>query len=567
MQNWKEVEAKNQKNILNCLTSELIEDIEFKVSTKIEIIISELIVGKNTSLDKILDLACDHIETDTIENILLNNELNLLKEFQLVALWLDTEDGSSYYKENMFTQLIYDKSDVSNYIYNHIDFYKFSEHSASYLLELLYRQCWLKATLKECELFYKKLYDEVIKNIQYDDFNVLIPDFVESLEDIQFYYINGGGIDSLTFKEYEKHLLVKLITLIEKETIDESFFSGLTGSYVGFDLYWDNSEFYSLLPPIYFAKKIMETEEFRYPLDFRIDKEIKLDSLDSKLIMKISEKEEIDHGAFSDKVLTTTIEDIKNYASEEYNQIGYENTDHYIDSLSNHSEYDQKEVAKVPVDTLLKNDEVHKSIVLNPDTTHILDRKTRLVEDPVFERLSNKKNFTKHWWYWAAIAFVGSIFIIFFKDNVMDILMAILMIVTLVSSLFLLPLNTRKFNKRIHNIFNKLSILVNLFIIGFIFSIALAAVEYGQIGRGISSPLPWEVWELMAGDNYINRMLGQLDNAIYLLWIFILPAHISSWLEYKKKGQRPYYHYMINILIGILMTWYQLTHPMYLLLN
>ncbi len=320
-------------NVLNTLQSDLLFDIESNVRSKLNAIVKELKIGKTDSLQKMSYIICGDpttMKVYEIESYLINDELSSLKPSQLSLLWLATDDGVGY-DDSDLNELPYDAYDVFNYVYNNIDMYDSYNYSENDFLELLDRQCWLQTTLKECEISYRKLHDEVISTVEYDDFNALIPKFVDALEDIQFYYIYGNGVDSLSFKEYERHLLYKLANLIGKEKIDKSFFIELTGSYEGFNHFLDNYEFYSLLPPIYFALKIMKTEEFRYPLDFHIDKEIEFISLYSKTIENMAAENDEKFSAFTDKILNTTIFDISNYGSEEYNRLVYNNSDQRYD--------------------------------------------------------------------------------------------------------------------------------------------------------------------------------------------------------------------------------------------
>ena len=320
-------------NVLNALQKDLLFDIESNVRSKLNTIVKELKIGKTDSLQKMSYFICGDptsMKVYEIESYLINEELSLLKPSQLAMLWLATDDGADYYDTEL-NELPYEEYDVFNYAYNNIELYDSYNYSEEDFLKLLDRQCWLETTLEECKIAYKKLHDEVINNIQYDDFNALIPNFVDAIEDVQFYYIYGNGVDSLSFKEYEKHLLYKLITLIKKENIDKSFFIELTGSYKDFDHFLDNYEFYSLLSPIYFAQKIMETEEFRFLLDFHIDKEIEFISLYSKTIANMADENDEKFSAFTDKILNTTIHDISNYGSEEYNKLVYNNSDQRYD--------------------------------------------------------------------------------------------------------------------------------------------------------------------------------------------------------------------------------------------
>lgn len=137
-----------------------------------------------------------------------------------------------------------------------------------------------------------------------------------------------------------------------------------------------------------------------------------------------------------------------------------------------------------------------------------------------------------------------------------DILVILLIIITLFSTLLIIPLNTSLFNRKIHDFINKSKIgelLVLLFYIGLIFGIAIAAAESHLISIGVTSPFPWEALEFAIYEEkgIGNVFLSMIDNLLYLLWIFFLPAHMLAWSKYQKEGKRPLYYYAINIVLGI----------------
>ena len=213
-------------NVLSTLQRDLLFEIESNVRSKLNTIVEELKIGKTDFLQTMSYFICGDpsaMKVYEIESHLINEELSLLKPSQLSLLWLATEDGAGY-EDSDLNELPYDEYDVFNYVYNNMDMYDSSYYTENDFLELLDRQCWLQTTVSECEIAYQKLHDEIINKIQYDDFNILVPNFVDSIEDIQFYYIYGNGVDNLTFKEYERHILYKLVNLIKKERINESFF-------------------------------------------------------------------------------------------------------------------------------------------------------------------------------------------------------------------------------------------------------------------------------------------------------------------------------------------------------
>lgn len=134
-------------------------------------------------------------------------------------------------------------------------------------------------------------------------------------------------------------------------------------------------------------------------------------------------------------------------------------------------------------------------------------------------------------------------------------------IFSFLSTLFYILLHTLWFNdyiKQYGKIEKKLEFFIPIIVIGMFFGVAMAAMEFGEISRGMSSPLPWEVWELESLDGYTGGILALMRNLCYLLWVFILPAHLYTWRKYKESGRRPIYPYLINFLAGIIWVQYQL---------
>ena len=316
------------------MNSDLLFDIESNVRSKLNAIVEELKIGKTDSLQKMSYIVCGDptkMKAYEIESYLINDELSSLKSSQLSLLWLATDDGVGY-DDSDLNELSYDVYDVFNYVYDNIDMYDSYNYSENDFLQLLDRQCWLETTIQECNLFYNELEDEILNKIGYfDENNILVPDLVDCFEMIQFYYIYGKDIESLSYKEYEKHLLYKLTSLIEKEEISENFFSDISSSYESFNHFLDNSDFYCLLPPIYFAKKIMEAEEFEFSFGTQKEESITFASIDSDQITNII-KEECDDVNYALETITyTTIYDIVTYGSYAYNQLSYNNSDQRYD--------------------------------------------------------------------------------------------------------------------------------------------------------------------------------------------------------------------------------------------
>lgn len=312
----------------------IIDDIEFNVSSKIEQIISELVDGRTDFLKKMSYIVCGDptdMKVYEIESFLLKDELSRLEDYQLAALWLGIEENAQdYFIEDNYDLI--DELDIFNDVYSKIDFYEISGHSQEDFLKLLDKQCWLETKIQESNIFYSKLEDEVLSKIEYfDAFSILVPDFVTSFEEIQFYYIYGKDFESLTIEEYKKHLLYKLTYLISKNNINQEFFSDVAIYIKSFEDYYENSEFYKRLPPIYFAKKIMNSEKFLFSLGEFAEPTINFTNLDSSQMIEVLLEYSDNLSDAVDSVLETDIVDILNFDSDAWNKFIYDSSEQRYD--------------------------------------------------------------------------------------------------------------------------------------------------------------------------------------------------------------------------------------------
>lgn len=336
----------NLENIFNGSPQNILDNIEFDVSTQIENIIDELRNGKTDSLEKMSYIICGDptdMKVYEIESFLLKEAISTLEESQLAILWLDIKDDNEY--DFSSVEEIYDfmnEFDIYNHVSSNIDLYRESGYSQAVFINLLNQQCWLETKIQESKLFYRELEGEVLSKIEYfDSWSIIVPSFVSSFEEMRFFYIYGKGIEHLTFDEYKKHLLYKLCYFIAQEKIGEEFFSDINMSIECFEKYCDNSEFYKLLPPIYFAKKIIEADNFTHVFQEIENNIIYFTSLESSENIEILREYDDDNlNETINLVLNTNIYNIVNFESTIYNQSIYNNSDRrYDDDLSRFMQY------------------------------------------------------------------------------------------------------------------------------------------------------------------------------------------------------------------------------------
>jgi hypothetical protein len=77
----------------------------------------------------------------------------------------------------------------------------------------------------------------------------------------------------------------------------------------------------------------------------------------------------------------------------------------------------------------------------------------------------------------------------------------------------------------------------------------------GEIARGELSPSLWDqfISEQRKGD-FLSGILSALALLIFYLWAFLIPGHIYATIVTKDKGRRPWHPYVINILVGLLLS-------------
>lgn len=88
----------------------------------------------------------------------------------------------------------------------------------------------------------------------------------------------------------------------------------------------------------------------------------------------------------------------------------------------------------------------------------------------------------------------------------------------------------------------------------------------GQLGRAEVSPFPWvQFISEQQRHGFWDAILSVLSLVTLHLWAFLIPAHIYATHVAKQTGRRPWHPYVINILIGLLLSTPH--NPIYSLIN
>ena len=139
-----------------------------------------------------------------------------------------------------------------------------------------------------------------------------------------------------------------------------------------------------------------------------------------------------------------------------------------------------------------------------------------------------------------------------------DVLALLIMLIMPLSLIFIILAYTQWFNDYVkkHPKFERI-ITNSLFLLpiylSVIMSFLFAVVGYDSLLDWTTSLIPWKAWEECSA-NGLDCLADVIIKIIFLLWAFLIPAHIRSWEIYKKSGKRPIYPYVINFLIGIILS-------------
>lgn len=93
------------------------------------------------------------------------------------------------------------------------------------------------------------------------------------------------------------------------------------------------------------------------------------------------------------------------------------------------------------------------------------------------------------------------------------------------------------------------AILIALGILG------LLPMELGAIARGEHSALPWRAYAAAAARHGpANGVFALISHLTWCIWAFVLPGHIYANGVWSKTGIRPASPYVINVVIGLLLS-------------
>jgi hypothetical protein len=140
-------------------------------------------------------------------------------------------------------------------------------------------------------------------------------------------------------------------------------------------------------------------------------------------------------------------------------------------------------------------------------------------------------------------------------DFVLEVLVGVFFVVACIGSLAMAVTGQEK-HDRFRRFFERSSMLFILTsVVSLMLGLGLVAVYSGQIARGEVSPLPWVAYEqAMLRHGVANGVLAFISTLIYNLWTLWIPGHLFANAQKTKYGQRPIYPYIINLLVGVILS-------------
>jgi membrane associated rhomboid family serine protease len=140
-------------------------------------------------------------------------------------------------------------------------------------------------------------------------------------------------------------------------------------------------------------------------------------------------------------------------------------------------------------------------------------------------------------------------------DFVLDVLVGVFFVVACIGSLAM-AVTGQETHDRFHRFFERSSMLFILTsVVSLMLGLGLVAAYSGQIARGEVSPLPWVAYEQeMLRHGVANGVLAFIWTLIYNLWTLWIPGHLFANAQKTKYGQRPIYPYIINVLVGVILS-------------
>ena len=143
-------------------------------------------------------------------------------------------------------------------------------------------------------------------------------------------------------------------------------------------------------------------------------------------------------------------------------------------------------------------------------------------------------------------------------DFVLEVLVGVFYVVACIGSLAM-AVTGQETHDRFSRFLDRKSVLSGfylLFLIGAGFMLLVfVCVDFGQIARGEVSPLPWLAYKQeMLRHGVANGVLAFISTLIYNLWTLWIPGHLFANAQKTKYGQRPIYPYIINLLVGVILS-------------
>lgn len=140
-------------------------------------------------------------------------------------------------------------------------------------------------------------------------------------------------------------------------------------------------------------------------------------------------------------------------------------------------------------------------------------------------------------------------------DFVLEVLGGMFFIVACIGSLAM-AVTGQETHERFLRFFERSSMLFILTsVVSLMLGLGLVAAYSGLIARGEVSPLPWVAYEQeMLRHGVANGVLAFISTLIYNLWTLWIPGHLFANAQKTKCGQRPIYPYIINVLVGVILS-------------
>jgi hypothetical protein len=91
--------------------------------------------------------------------------------------------------------------------------------------------------------------------------------------------------------------------------------------------------------------------------------------------------------------------------------------------------------------------------------------------------------------------------------------------------------------------------------IGFFALFGTVIIHAVWIRKGESSLSPLKAYQMGASsDGILYGIFEFFVSIVFLLWAFFIPAHLYANNIKQKTGARPFYPYVINVLVGIIVS-------------